>query len=235
MKKNNETKICAALKTKNLKQDSIMIELLKKTLPFETGIPPWVLREMVSRPDDPIDPRELLGINRDDFIHDEDFLSINFDQLGYTFSWGTVIEETSDFEEDGLIGLHFEFLPYQLLRLYPKPDVLDHFFLLAYRNHPLCSDQFDEYEGSNPWSVLQLFTLGTQKQIREFRKFISDVFLPLIWPDLLALSDRYVRDLEKGVILPPSEMQFLHPAMMEAMGDSTGVLSVLTRYLGDRK
>lgn len=227
MNENNETKINAAVITKMIKQDSVMTELLKKEIPLQIGIPAWVLKEMVSRSDYPVDARKLLGVDGVDCTPGEDFLSRNMDSCGYNFSWGTILEETTDLEDEAIICLRFEFLPYQLLRRFPRSDVLDHFILSAYRNHPLYSDQFEENEGSNPWSVLQLLAFGTQKQVRALRKFILDIFLPFIWPDLLALTDRYVTDLENGIIMPPSNMQFLHPAILEAIGDSSVLFSVL--------
>lgn len=114
-------------------------------------------------------------------------------QVGHTFSFGTVSEESRPFNPDDDKSppvLRYEFVPTNLLLAFPQSALLEDLFMWMYHNHPLYQDEFDCDEGFCHLSVISFKSEEGKGEI--LRQWIAGTFIPKIWPDLLQEATRIV-------------------------------------------
>lgn len=165
---------------KNHVLDGVMAGLVMLGCPVAVGIPAWMLKEMTTRTQHLVSPREVLGLSNSGSHVDmvEEYL----DNKGYQFSWGTVTERLLEIEDFPPFW-KFEITPYQVLKRFSQPAMLQDLFIYMYRHHPLRHSKFYPDESYGSWTVMA-FEVEID-DVPAFRHWMGTVFLRKIIPDLL--------------------------------------------------
>ena len=137
------------------------------------------------------------------------------DKQGYVFPWGTLSEqfEPSDPDDDESIPiLRYEFMPIDLLLAFPQSAQLEDLFMWLYRNHPFYYPEFDCDEGNFHFSVISFQSEEGCGEV--LRSWLANVFLPTIWPDLLAEAIRIVQEKVTAAVAQSPDGSF-HELLVE--------------------
>lgn len=180
--------------------------LLVNARPVELGMPARLIHELVFGKYAALTVEDILG--GPEHI-ERSMLGEYKGKKGYTFSFGNLSEESypSNPDDDkSLPVLRFEFIPLDLLVTFPQSAQLEDLFMWLYRNHPLYHPEFDCDEAFGDFSVLSF-------QSKEgcggaLRGWMASVFIPSIWPDLLAEATRIVNEKIAAAIAQSSDGSF---------------------------
>lgn len=178
---------------RNIVVNEAAMNLLIKACPVELGMPAKLIREFVYGKYAAISVDDVCSLSQDSYGNSmlEQFL----DKRGYAFSWGLLSEESMPSDPDNdksLPVLRYEFLPVDLLVLFPDAGQLEDLFMDLYRNHPYYDPDFDCDEGFGNWSVIAFQSKEGHEE--ELRQWVAEVFIPLIWHDLLCEATRIVEE-----------------------------------------
>ena len=130
-------------------------------------------------------------------------------QPGYTFSFGTVSEESYPFDPDDDKSppvLRYEFVPINLLLAFPDSGQLEDLFMWLYRNHPVYNDELDCDEAFHNLSVMSFRSAPGEGAV--LREWMAEIFLPIIWPDLLREGTRIVEEKKAAAIAASPDGSF---------------------------
>lgn len=130
-------------------------------------------------------------------------------QRGYTFSFGTVSEESRPIDPDDDKSppvLRYEFVPVSLLLSFPHSGQLEDLFMWLYENHPLYNDEFECDEGFCRLSVMSFESADYEEEF--LRDWMAWTFLPYIWPDLLREATRIVEEKKAAAIAASPDGSF---------------------------
>lgn len=198
--------------------DNAGVHLLKKGCRVQIGMPAWGIKDLVSRDGHPLSPADIVGFS-ERFQHDS-ILSEYERKLGYHFSWGTlnefVTEDEEELEDEKIMGACFDFAPRDVFLEFPDSGHLADLFNWMYHLHPRCHPTFVCDEVSCDWTVIN-FLASDEQERRALRNWLADVFLPLIWPDLLAEAMKIIANVKAGVVGPNGSLE-------ELLADRTGNL-----------
>lgn len=188
---------------KNTILEKTGLHLLKNECPVLLGMPAYGIANCLFRKESPATPAEIIGVGERMFSTSvlEDYQKL----LGYHFSWGTVSENSfeGDEEDAGVRFVDFTFDPRDVYLAFPDGWHLADLFHWLYQSHPLRHRKFE----TDPdgvvfsWSVISFQARG-ERQIKALRSWLVEVFIPLIWPDLLREAMRLI-DQKKASIFSP--------------------------------
>lgn len=178
---------------------------LKKGYPVLVGIPAYGIKKCIFRLTHPLSPEDLFGLS--DPIPSDSILDDYENKYGYHFSWGTVSETTFTFDDEKghPTYAHFEFAPRDVYLAFPDGWHLSDLFSWMYRRHPLCHPKFkaDPDNVTQDWCVITLEAKNSP-DIMALRNWLADVFIPVIWPDLLREAMQLIEAKKEGITSPES-------------------------------
>lgn len=186
--------------------DAAMASLIK-ACPVELGMSAKLIQELVFGPYPVFTVEDVFGMTErtEGCSMFEEYL----DKKGYTFSWGTLSEHSgpSDPDDDeSLPNLRFEFAPLGLLRVFPQSAQLEDLFMCLYANDPRFDEKFPCEEGFDDLSVI---SFNSEEGCGDsLRGWMTDVFIPMIWGDLLREATRIVEERIAAAILRSSDGSF---------------------------
>lgn len=192
---------------RNIVVNEAAMNLLIKACPVELGMPARLVREFIYGKYATLSVNDVCSLSPDGYRNSmlEEFL----DKRGYAFSWGLLSEESmsSDPDDDkSLPVLRYEFLPVDLLLVFPHAGQLEDLFMDLYRNHPYYDPDFDCDEGHGNWSVISFQSKKGRED--DLRQWMVDVFIPLIWHDVLYEATRIVEEKIAAAIAQSSDGSF---------------------------
>ena len=155
-------------------------------------------------------------------------------QQGYTFSFGTVSEESRPIDPDNNKSppvLRYEFMPLNLLLAFPHCGQLEDLFMWLYRNHPLYDEAFECDEGFCHLSVISFESAEDEGDI--LREWIAETFFPFIWPDLFREGTRIVEEKKAAAIAASPDGSFEELLVEQHRGQLCDEGAELTFYLGE--
>lgn len=186
---------------------------LIEACPAELGMPAKLIRELVHGKYSVLTAKEVCGVSKKG--RGLSMLDEYLDKQGYVFSWGTLSEawHPSDPDDDKSPPiLRFEFMPMELLLAFPQSAQLEDLFMWLYRNHPHYCPKFDCDEGNESWSVISF--QSEEGGGEALRTWLVDVFLTLIWHDLLGEATRIVQQKIKAAVAHSPDGSF-HELLVE--------------------
>lgn len=192
---------------RNIAVNEAAMNLLIKACPVELGMPARLIREFVYGKYAVLSVDDVCSLSQDS--HGNSMLEQFLDKCGYAFSWGLLSEESMPSDPDNdksLLVLRYEFLPVDLLLLFPDAGQLEDLFMDLYRSHPYYDSDFDCDEGFGNWSVIAFQSQEGREE--KLRQWIAEVFIPLIWHDLLYEATRIVEEKIAAVIAQSSDGSF---------------------------
>lgn len=187
--------------------------LLISACPVQLGMPAKLIRELVHGKYSFLAAEDVCSLSKDGW--GLSMLDEYLDKQGYVFSWGTLSEvaNPSDPDDDKSPAvLRFEFMPMELLLAFPQSAQLEDLIMWLYRNHPLYYPEFDCDEGDESWSVISF--QSEEGGGETLRSWLADVFLPLIWHDLLGEATRIVQEKIKAAVALSPDGSF-HELLVE--------------------
>lgn len=194
---------------KNTVIDNACLHLLEHGYPVLIGMPAYGIRSCVFRGTAPLSPEDLVGLSEES--PGESILDDHERLYGYQFSWGTLSEMSSEgVEDEGDIRyVDFEFAPREVYMAFPDGWHLADLFAWMYRLHPLRHGKFspDPDGVTFDWSVLTFRARG-ELQINSLRTWLINVFIPLIWPDLVNEAMKIIGE-KTGSVANPDELEKL--------------------------
>ena len=155
-------------------------------------------------------------------------------QQGYTFSFGTVSEESYPFDPDDDESppvLRYEFVPINLLQAFPDSGQLEDLFMWLYHNHPVYNDEFDCDESFCNLSVISFRSAEGKEAV--LREWMAEIFLPIIWPDLLREGTRIVEEKKAAAIAASPDGSFEALLVEHHRGQLCDGVAELTFHLGE--
>lgn len=164
--------------------------LLANQSPMPLGIKADLINLYLYREEQKISLTSLFG-RKSNNEQNFDLLSKYENRVGYQFDWGMIIEEFDEAQPDSPddwernAALKYEIVVEKLLKRYPYPEVLDFIFEAMYGCHPSASTDISSGVGSDHQAVLALYVFG-ESEVKALRRWMVDVFLPKILPDLFA-------------------------------------------------
>lgn len=181
--------------------DNAGVHLLKKGCRVQIGVPAWGINDLVSRDGHPLSPADIVGFS-ERFQHDS-IIGEYLQKLGYYFSWGTLNEYISEDEAVELevweeVEVRFELAPRKVFLEFPDSGHLADLFNLMYHSHPRRHPTFVCDEVDYDWTVLSFVGTGEAER-KALRTWLADVFLPLIWPELLAEASKIIASVKAGI------------------------------------
>jgi hypothetical protein len=190
--------------------DNASLNLLANGCHLPIGMPAYGVRSAVFRKGDPLSPDELVGL-----AEKPPYGSIldDYERMrGYHFWWGTLSEEIDEGEEEekGLLLAHFEFAPRDVYMAFPDERHLADLFAWMYKWHPLRHRKFtaDPDDVASTWSVISFKAKG-EREIKSLRTWMVEVFIPLIWPDLLNEAMTIIAAKKESVTSPDGSFEEL--------------------------
>jgi len=186
----------------NSKKNTILeqtgLHLLNNECPVLLGIPAYGVANCVFRKVSPATPADIMGIGERTSSSNvlEDYQQL----LGYHFPWGTVSEHSFDGDDTGVRFVDFTFDPRDVYLAFPDGWHLADLFHWLYQSHPLCHRKFETDPDSVifDWSVISFQARG-ERQIKALRSWLVEVFIPLIWPDLLREAMRLIEQKKASI------------------------------------
>lgn len=183
------------------------MKLLIEACPAELGMPTKLIRELVHGKYSILTAEEVCGVAKEG--GELSMLEECLDKQGYVFPWGTLSEVSNPSDPDDDKSppiLRFEFMPTDLLLAFPQSAQLEDLFMWLYRNHPHYYPEFDCDEGDDNWSVI---SFQSEEGCGEaLKSWLADVFLPLIWHDLLGEATRIVQEKVKAAVAQSPDGSF---------------------------
>lgn len=171
------------------KQNEAVLGLFKIGARMDVGIPGWLIDEVDHYR--PIESSSEVTSVADGENNLSAILNSCYADKGYVFSWGFLSETRSeDYEEDDRsfavenCFVNFEFCLKDLLIAFPNCAMLEDLINWMYANHPLANAKFDADESMGEWTML-MFTAHGTKEIKRMRRWLAQVFIPVVLPDLL--------------------------------------------------
>ena len=189
------------------------LNLLISACPVQLGMPAKLIRELVHGKYSIFTAKQVCSLSKDGW--GLSMLDEYLDKQGYVFPWGTLSEELkpSDPDDDKSPPmLRFEFMPTELLLAFPQSAQLEDLFMWLYRNHPFYYPEFDCDEGDFHFSVISFQSEEGCGEV--LRSWLADVFLPTIWPDLLAEAIRIVQEKVTAAVAQSQDGSF-HDLLVE--------------------
>ena len=186
------------------------LHLLKNGCLVLLGMPAYGVASCVFRKGSPATPAEIMGIGE---RTSSTSILEDYQQLrGYYFPWGTVSEKSfeGDEEDEGVRFVEFTFDPRDVYLALPSGWHLADLFYWLYQSHPLRHRKFD----TDPddvifdWSVISFQARG-ERQIKALRSWLVEVFIPLIWPDLLQEAMRLIEQKKASIFSPDGSFEEL--------------------------
>ncbi|MGK5024857.1 hypothetical protein [Janthinobacterium sp. RB2R34] len=187
--------------------------LLISACPVQLGMPAKLIRELVHGKYSFLTAEDVCSLSKDGW--GLSMLDEYLDKQGYVFSWGTLSEvaNPSDPDDDKSPAIfRFEFMPMELLLAFPQSAQLEDLLMWLYRNHPLYYPEFDCDEGDESWSVISF--QSEEGGGETLRSWLANVFLPLIWHDLLGEATRIVQEKIKAAVAQSPDGSF-HELLVE--------------------
>jgi hypothetical protein len=173
---------------KNTIANNAGLNLLANGCHLPIGMPAYGVRSAVFRKGNPLSPDELVGLSEtppyDSILDDYER------KRGYHFPWGTLSEHVDEGDEEeeekGVLLADFEFAPRDVFLAFPDEWHLADLFAWMYKWHPLRHRKFtaDPDDVASTWSVISFQAKG-EREIKSLRTWMVEVFIPLIWPELL--------------------------------------------------
>jgi hypothetical protein len=154
-------------------------------------------------------------------------------QQGYTFSFGTVSEESRPIDPDDDKSppvLRYEFVPINLLLAFPHCGQLEDLFMWLYRHHPLYDEAFECDGGFCRLSVMSFESAEYEEEF--LRDWMAWTFLPYIWPDLLREATRIVEEKKAAAIAASPDGSFEELLVEHHRGQLCDEGAVLTFHIG---
>ena len=193
--------------------NEVAINSLINACPAELGMPAKLIRELVHGRYSFLTAEDICSLSKDGW--GLSMLDQYLDKQGYVFPWGTLSEqfEPSDPDDDESIPiLRYEFMPIDLLLAFPQSAQLEDLFMWLYRNHPFYYPEFDCDEGNFHFSVISFQSEEGCGEV--LRSWLANVFLPTIWPDLLAEAIRIVQEKVTAAVAQSPDGSF-HELLVE--------------------
>lgn len=192
---------------RNIAVNEAATNLLVKACSVQLGMPAKLVREFVYGKYAALSVHDVCSLSQDGYGNSmlEEFL----DKRGYAFSWGLLSEGSMPSDPDNdksLPVLRYEFLPVDLLLLFPDAGQLEDLFMDLYRNHHYYDPDFNCDEGFGNWSVIAFQSKEGREE--ELRQWIAEVFIPLIWHELLYEATRIVEEKIAAAIAQSSDGSF---------------------------
>lgn len=187
---------------KNIVEESGRLSL-KRGCSVLIGLPAYGVKTCVFRLTHPLLPEDLVGLAEP--IPYGSILDDYENKYGYHFPWGTVSETTftMDDERGNPTYAHFEFAPREVYLAFPDGWHLADLFSWMYQRHPLRHPKFngDPDDVTQDWCVLTLEAKNA-REIMDLRNWLADVFIPVIWPDLLREAMQLIEAKKEGITSP---------------------------------
>lgn len=186
----------------NSKKNTILeqtgLHLLNNGCPVLLGMPAYGVANCVFRKVSPATPADIMGVGERTSSSSvlEDYQQL----LGYHFPWGTVSEHSFEGDDTGVRFVDFTFDPRDVYLAFPDGWHLADLFHWLYQSHPLCHRKFETDPDSVifDWSVISFQARG-ERQIKALRSWLVEVFIPLIWPDLLREAMRLIEQKKASI------------------------------------
>lgn len=176
---------------------------LNDACPAQLGMPAKLIQELVFGKYPVLTAEDVLGVSGN---VEGTMLEEYLNKKGYSFSWGTLSEESYPVDPDDPQSppvVRFEFTPIDLLLEFPQSAQLEDLFIWLYRNHSLYDDRFACVEGYSHWSVISFESdEGCEDALR---RWVAGAFIPLIWHDILAEALRIVAEKKAAAIAQSSD------------------------------
>lgn len=130
----------------------------------------------------------------------------------YPFTWGVVSESITEGvgEKVGLRRVDFELAACHVYSAFPSRERLVDLFSWMYHCHPHRHHTFvPNHDGIVfPMSVICLRAEG-ERQIYSLRSWLGDIFIPVVWPDLLREGMKIITERRARVSNPESLEELL--------------------------
>ena len=186
----------------NSKKNTILeqtgLHLLNNGCPVLLGMPAYGVANCVFRKVSPATPADIMGVG--ERTSSSSVLEHYQQLLGYHFPWGTVSEHSFEGDDTGVRFVDFTFDPRDVYLAFPDGWHLADLFHWLYQSHPLCHRKFETDPDSVifDWSVISFQARG-ERQIKALRSWLVEVFIPLIWPDLLREAMRLIEQKKASI------------------------------------
>ena len=189
------------------------MNLLISACPVQLGMPAKLIRELVHGKYSIFTAKQVCSLSKDGW--GLSMLDEYLDKQGYVFPWGTLSEESNPSDPDDDKSppmLRFEFMPTELLLAFPQSAQLEDLFMWLYYNHPYYDAKFPCDEGNEHWSVISFYSEDGCGEA--LRSWLANVFIPLIWHDLLGEATRIVQEKIKAAVAQSPDGSF-HDLLVE--------------------
>jgi hypothetical protein len=177
--------------------DKAGMVLVASAAHVQIDVPAKVIKEMLKRPEFPWPASRICGFNDVDepgFSLVEEYLNMQ----GYHFSWGILAESVFIFEECKERLFQFEFFFDQLVIDFPRPDLLETFFIEAASMNPQMQDSgFHLGEANGMWFVFGFEAFGKTEESK-LRRWLAKFFIPTILPQLILEVEEMISNHRKN-------------------------------------